>query len=232
MPDTSAQGAFESFAKRTKGATIRPESPRYEAPPLKVTDEASYNDVKPGTKYIDPEGQERTKAWKVNSPEDYESVPEGQRYLDPDGQERTKPEFKPIDFTAQTLYDMSLTPSEKKKALERSYPGKVFEDSNGLYVEDNGVGGRRYWSDEIGGGVVVWDTALVSDEMLRLALTAEATRGEQVAFVEATDLMLKLRDLANWAEEVAGSESSPGSTEPKTSPNQPKTPQTDQTPTP
>jgi putative component of toxin-antitoxin plasmid stabilization module len=35
------------------------------------------------------------------------------------------------------------------------------------------VGGHRYWSDEVGGGVVVWDTCLVSDEMVRLALDAE-----------------------------------------------------------
>ena len=41
-----------------------------------------------------------------------------------------------------------------------------------LYVEDNGVGGKRYWSDEIGSGVVVWDTSLVSIEMLKLAIKA------------------------------------------------------------
>jgi len=30
-----------------------------------------------------------------------------------------------------------------------------------IFVEDNGVGGRRYISDEVGCGVCVWDTALV-----------------------------------------------------------------------
>ncbi len=51
----------------------------------------------------------------------------------------------------------------------------VTEDSMGhtLFVEDNGVGGKRYWSDEIGGGVLVWDTCLVSVEMLKLAIKAE-----------------------------------------------------------
>lgn len=44
---------------------------------------------------------------------------------------------------------------------------------NTLSVEDNEVGGKRYWSDEIGGGVVVWDTCLVSVEMLKLAIKAE-----------------------------------------------------------
>lgn len=51
----------------------------------------------------------------------------------------------------------------------------VAVDSRGntLFVEPNEVGGRRYWSDEIGGGVVAWDTSLVSAEMVRLALTVE-----------------------------------------------------------
>lgn len=52
---------------------------------------------------------------------------------------------------------------------------EVAQDSRGntLYRELNGVGGYRYWSDEIGGGVVVWDTALVSVEMLQLAIECE-----------------------------------------------------------
>jgi hypothetical protein len=52
---------------------------------------------------------------------------------------------------------------------------QIASDSRGnaLLVEDNEVGGRRYWSDEIGGGVLVWDTSLVSPEMLRLALEQE-----------------------------------------------------------
>lgn len=52
---------------------------------------------------------------------------------------------------------------------------EVAEDSRGnvLYVEPNEVGGHTYWSDEIGGGVIVWDTCLVSAEMLKMALSAE-----------------------------------------------------------
>ena len=55
---------------------------------------------------------------------------------------------------------------------------ELCQDSRGnrLYVEANEVGGHRYWSDEIGGGVVVWDTSLVSSEMVRLALAAEEKR--------------------------------------------------------
>lgn len=53
---------------------------------------------------------------------------------------------------------------------------ELMEDSRGntLFIEDNEVGGHRYWSDEIGGGVMVWDTSLVSPEMIQLALQAEA----------------------------------------------------------
>jgi hypothetical protein len=57
---------------------------------------------------------------------------------------------------------------------------EITRDSRGntLFREENEVGGHRYWSDEIGGGVVVWDTSLVSEEMLKLALIEEAKRRE------------------------------------------------------
>ncbi len=42
-----------------------------------------------------------------------------------------------------------------------------------LYWKDNGVGGRTYTSDEIGGGVFVWDTSLVSSMTLLAALNQE-----------------------------------------------------------
>ena len=55
---------------------------------------------------------------------------------------------------------------------------EIVEDSRGnrLYIEPNEVGGHRYWSDEIGGGVVIWDTALASIEMLELAIKYERNR--------------------------------------------------------
>lgn len=42
-----------------------------------------------------------------------------------------------------------------------------------LYVKDNPAGGRTYYSDEIGGGVVVWDTALVDESTLLAAMLTE-----------------------------------------------------------
>ncbi len=44
---------------------------------------------------------------------------------------------------------------------------------NRLYVETNEVGGRRYWSDEIGGGVMVWDTSLVSLNSMAVVVSVE-----------------------------------------------------------
>lgn len=43
----------------------------------------------------------------------------------------------------------------------------------GLFWEDNGVGGRRYISDEIGNGVLVWDTSLVEESTLLAAILQE-----------------------------------------------------------
>ena len=43
-----------------------------------------------------------------------------------------------------------------------------------LYWEENEVGGRTYYSDEIPCGVMVWDTALIDHSTLLAALTQEA----------------------------------------------------------
>jgi len=45
-----------------------------------------------------------------------------------------------------------------------------------LFREKNAAGGYSYISDEIGGGVVVWDTALVDEETLLTAIAAEMKR--------------------------------------------------------
>jgi hypothetical protein len=42
-----------------------------------------------------------------------------------------------------------------------------------LYREENGVGGHRYWSDEVGGGVCIWDTCLVDISTLLAAIVEE-----------------------------------------------------------
>jgi hypothetical protein len=54
-------------------------------------------------------------------------------------------------------------------------PANYIELPNGhwLYWEDNGAGGRTYWSDEIGDGVIVWDTSAVSRATIEAALRQE-----------------------------------------------------------
>lgn len=43
-----------------------------------------------------------------------------------------------------------------------------------LYWEPNKAGGRTYTSDEIGAGVIVWDTCLCEESTLQAALNVEA----------------------------------------------------------
>lgn len=45
-----------------------------------------------------------------------------------------------------------------------------------LFREPNGAGGHRYWSDEVGGGVMVWDTCLVCSNTLLAAIVEEERR--------------------------------------------------------
>jgi hypothetical protein len=58
----------------------------------------------------------------------------------------------------------------KPKAL---HPAGTLPNGHGLWWEYNEVGGRTYWSDEIGGGLMVWDTALVEQSTLLAAIVEE-----------------------------------------------------------
>lgn len=49
-------------------------------------------------------------------------------------------------------------------------------NGNHLFRNKNTAGGYTYFSDEIGGGVLVWDTCLVNESTLLAALVAEHTR--------------------------------------------------------
>jgi len=104
-----------------------------------IKSDEDYQALMPGMKFKDPQGNVRTKPYTVKSDDDYEEIPEGSQFLDPEGKLRTKPKYEGIDFTAQTLYDMAVNDKERRKALERSYPGKVKERAGKLYVDDDGV---------------------------------------------------------------------------------------------
>ena len=56
--------------------------------------------------------------------------------------------------------------------MKSKYPINYTPLPNGhmLYREENGVGGYRYISDEIAGGVCVWDTAVVDPSTLLAAI--------------------------------------------------------------
>jgi len=47
-----------------------------------------------------------------------------------------------------------------------------------IYRAKNEVGGDRYWSDEVGGGVIVWDTCLVDLETLEAVIALEKYKKE------------------------------------------------------
>ena len=67
----------------------------------------------------------------------------------------------------------------QREPKENSLPSnpliEVGQTSRGdrIYREANNVGGHRYWSDSIGGGVVIYDTCLASREELELAIKIE-----------------------------------------------------------
>ena len=44
-----------------------------------------------------------------------------------------------------------------------------------LYFKENEAGGRTYYSDEVGGGVPIWDTALVDMSTLLAVMTEDVT---------------------------------------------------------
>src|ERR1700721_1673960 len=110
-------------------------------PPPAVTDSASYEAISPGMDYLDPKGQKRTKPYRVKDASDYTALPEGVPYIDPEGNTRTSPKYEDLDFTTQTLYNMSVTDAERKKALERGYPGKVKtnKQTGEMYVDEDGT---------------------------------------------------------------------------------------------
>lgn len=98
-----------------------------------------YQALMPGMKFKDQSGKQYVKPYKVESDEDYEAVPEGAEIVDSQGKKFKKPQYQGVDFTAQTLYDMAVNDKERRKALERSYPGKVKERAGKLYIDDDGT---------------------------------------------------------------------------------------------
>lgn len=132
-----AEAARGTAARRIARGTRHDKEPDVYLP--KVADEAAYSSLEQGAEYLDPTGNRRRKRWEVKDETDYGRVPEGQSYVDPTGNERTKPVSEPLSYTAQTLYNMATNDRERRRALERSYPGKVRETASGLEIDDDGT---------------------------------------------------------------------------------------------
>lgn len=83
--------------------------------------------------------------------------------------------YSPVQNAAAALRALAAEKEAGAPAPAQGPLTEVGETSRGykLYRAPNPVGGNTYWSDEIGGGVVVWDTCLVGEETLRLALSVE-----------------------------------------------------------
>lgn len=144
-PDVNAEKppvdeAGQAEAARTAAATRLAKSAGKQPDEFlpKVTGDDEYAAVKPGTMFLDPEGQRRKKPWEVKSDEDFSAVPEGAEFIDPEGNLRQKPTYEGVNFTANTLYNMAVNDKERKKALELSYPGKVKQEGKEFYVDDDG----------------------------------------------------------------------------------------------
>lgn len=138
--DAMAGSGLRTVMRRALPASAKGPLDEKTAPPVKITDDEGYNALNPGMRFIDPEGNTRTKAWTVANEEDYDRVPEGTQYQDPEGNTRTKPAYEDVDLTSATLYRMAVNDTERRKALERGYPGKVQQDTTGkLYVDDEGT---------------------------------------------------------------------------------------------
>ena len=58
---------------------------------------------------------------------------------------------------------------DRTKELDSSDIGNGFN----LYWKENSVGGRIYYSDEVGGGVFVWDTSLIDEHTLLAVILKE-----------------------------------------------------------
>jgi len=72
--------------------------------------------------------------------------------------------------------DDAMTPCLLCEEGRRMEEVGLLPNGSTLFRRKNEVGGYIYYSDEIGGGVGVWDTALVDESTLLAAIVAEHRR--------------------------------------------------------
>lgn len=78
----------------------------------------------------------------------------------------------------KSLTDLLVRVEQEAKTGRQKMTEQVAALPNGctLFREKNAAGGYTYYSDEVGSGVVVWDTALVDESTLLAAIGEELRR--------------------------------------------------------
>ena len=107
-------------------------------PEPKTPEEAA--DLPEGSAYM--RGKDKfTIPYHPKDPSEAAALPEGSLYVTPDGQQMRVPKYEHLDFTTQTLYNMAANDKERRKALERGYPGKVKDNktTGEMFVDDEGT---------------------------------------------------------------------------------------------
>ena len=136
----------------------------------KILSKDQYDALPVGSDYADPEGNTRTKSWKVSNASEYETVPEGADFYDPQGNKRTKLRSENIDTSAQTLYNLAPDDATRRNILKKYYPdADIREDPRGLYAVQND---KRYRA-----------SATEMAPMLRFAAEAAAFQPEGIGFL-------------------------------------------------
>jgi hypothetical protein len=122
------------------------------------TPEEDFAKLAPGGSFINPKGEKRSKAYRLQKDEDIYDVPDGAYFTPPGSQEvRQKPVAEGIGAEAQTIYSMAATEDAQKQVLKKYYPNaeiRTTPKGHELLIGDNkvlrpGVG----WGGAVGEGI-------------------------------------------------------------------------------
>ena len=137
-PDQAVQ-ASEAAARRVRKSVTRSDVPISDRDLPHISDDTAFGALPEGGVFYGADGKKRQKPYTIRDDIGFDALPEGAMFVGPDGKMRQKPKYEGIDFTAQTLYNMSVNDKERRRALEKSYPGKVRESAEGLWIDDGSV---------------------------------------------------------------------------------------------
>ena len=123
----------------TFGGTPQPDDKGFGGLPH-IDDPEEAAKLPPGTEFLSPKGK-GTVPYRPKDPDEAATLPEGSTFITPEGRRMKTPTYEGLDFTSQTLYNMAVNDKERRKILERGYPGKVKDNerTGEMYVDDDGV---------------------------------------------------------------------------------------------